>query len=229
VPEPRAVARQIGEAVRSACVEAALTGYEEASISGLCGEGAFEAAVSAMRRLDLEAFARQVAPADLDREAPPTLAYAVAATGALSAALLGGAAALAARSGPHAFLARARAIASRAAALHASLGAASRDAPSASRSVVATEALVEIAARCAQVATLSAEVAEHGRETASRDAATALKLAARAAECALAAAAGELRGAPEGDWTRSTRRRMWRAGLLLRRALPAGAGDATLG
>lgn len=41
------------EKVRNACIEAALDGYEDASISGLCGEGALEVAISAMRRVDL--------------------------------------------------------------------------------------------------------------------------------------------------------------------------------
>jgi hypothetical protein len=217
-PEARAVVRQIGEAVRRACVEAALAGYEAASISGLCREGAFEAALSSMRRLDVEA---------LDREAPPAAAGAVAATGALAAAVLEGAAAASAHSGPNAFFARARAVASRAAALHASLGAASRGGAGAPGSVIAMDTLVEIATRCAQVATLAAEVAAQGHAAGRRDAETSLQLAARAAECALAAAEDDLRGAPESDWTRSTRRRLWRAGLLLRRALP-GAGDTAL-
>ena len=43
----------IAAGVREACIEAALAGYEDASISGLCGEGALEVAISAMRRLDL--------------------------------------------------------------------------------------------------------------------------------------------------------------------------------
>jgi hypothetical protein len=41
--------------VREACIEAALAGYEDAAMSGLCGEGALEVAISAMRRLDLAA------------------------------------------------------------------------------------------------------------------------------------------------------------------------------
>lgn len=45
------VARQ----VRDECIQTALSAYENASISGLCGEGAFEAAVSAMRMLDVDA------------------------------------------------------------------------------------------------------------------------------------------------------------------------------
>ena len=49
--------RRLIEAVRRACIDAAVDGYEQASIAGLCGEGAFEAAISAIRRLDLDALA----------------------------------------------------------------------------------------------------------------------------------------------------------------------------
>ena len=45
----------LAEAVREACIQAALDGYEDASISGLCGEGALEVAISTMRRLELDA------------------------------------------------------------------------------------------------------------------------------------------------------------------------------
>lgn len=45
---------QLAEAVRAACVEAALQSYEDAKISGLCHEGAWECAVSAIRTLDLD-------------------------------------------------------------------------------------------------------------------------------------------------------------------------------
>ena len=44
--------------VRRACVEAAIDGYERAAMSGLCREGAWEAAVSAMRMVDLAALLR---------------------------------------------------------------------------------------------------------------------------------------------------------------------------
>lgn len=46
--------RRIAEATRQACIEAALSGYESAAISGLCHEGAWENAISAIRRLDIE-------------------------------------------------------------------------------------------------------------------------------------------------------------------------------
>ena len=41
------------EALRGACVEAALLAYEDAGIRGLCAEGRREAALAAMRHLDL--------------------------------------------------------------------------------------------------------------------------------------------------------------------------------
>lgn len=42
-------------AIRAACVDAARQGYADASISGLCAEGAQEAALSAIESLDLAA------------------------------------------------------------------------------------------------------------------------------------------------------------------------------
>ena len=49
----RSLEQKIAEAVRAACIRAAVDGYDNASISGLCAEGAFEAAISAIRMLDL--------------------------------------------------------------------------------------------------------------------------------------------------------------------------------
>ncbi|MCF8199610.1 MAG: hypothetical protein K9J42_12645 [Sulfuritalea sp.] len=49
--------------VRNACVRVALDGYEQAQISGLCQEGAWEVAVDAMRTLDLSAVVDDVKPA----------------------------------------------------------------------------------------------------------------------------------------------------------------------
>ncbi len=54
-------AREIAEAVRAACVRAALEGYEQAGMDGLCHEGAWEAAVDAIRGLDLNAIIRDKA------------------------------------------------------------------------------------------------------------------------------------------------------------------------
>ncbi len=47
--------QRLVEAVREACVAAALKGYEEAGLSGLCHEGRWECAISAMRVADLDA------------------------------------------------------------------------------------------------------------------------------------------------------------------------------
>lgn len=44
----------IAEQIRTACIEAAREGFREAAISGLCSEGAEEAAISAIQKLDLE-------------------------------------------------------------------------------------------------------------------------------------------------------------------------------
>lgn len=43
----------IAEAVRQACLEAALEAYEDGGISGLCQEGRWELAVQRIRHLDL--------------------------------------------------------------------------------------------------------------------------------------------------------------------------------
>jgi hypothetical protein len=43
----------LAETVRAACVDAVLLAYEDAGIRGLCAEGRWEAALAAIRRLDL--------------------------------------------------------------------------------------------------------------------------------------------------------------------------------
>ncbi len=47
--------RRIAEAVRAACVQAAIESYEQAGMAGLCAEGRWEAAVDALRALNLDA------------------------------------------------------------------------------------------------------------------------------------------------------------------------------
>lgn len=46
--------RELAEAVRSACLKAAVDAHEQAAISGLCREGAWECALGAIRSLDLD-------------------------------------------------------------------------------------------------------------------------------------------------------------------------------
>lgn len=45
--------RETAETVRQACIAAALAAYEDAGVLGLCAEGRWEAAISAMQSLDL--------------------------------------------------------------------------------------------------------------------------------------------------------------------------------
>lgn len=54
--------RALAERVRDACVAAAQSGYEDASIAGLCAEGALEAAISAIENLDMNAVLAQKPP-----------------------------------------------------------------------------------------------------------------------------------------------------------------------
>jgi hypothetical protein len=51
---------RIAEAVRAACVAAALDGYERARMDGLCDEGALEVALDAVRSLDVARLAREL-------------------------------------------------------------------------------------------------------------------------------------------------------------------------
>lgn len=50
---------ELMEAVRRACIEAALAAYEDAGMSGLCAEGRWEAAVGAIQSLDLKQVAAE--------------------------------------------------------------------------------------------------------------------------------------------------------------------------
>lgn len=56
-PAPASLAG-LAERVRAALLERALAAHDDARLQGLCMEGAWEAAVSAMRALDVAALAR---------------------------------------------------------------------------------------------------------------------------------------------------------------------------
>jgi hypothetical protein len=58
------------EAIRSALVERAVAAFEDASVQGLCCEGAWEAAVSAMRQVDLGALVEHAARSRAGETAP---------------------------------------------------------------------------------------------------------------------------------------------------------------
>jgi formiminotetrahydrofolate cyclodeaminase len=136
------------EAVREACLRAALEGYEDASLRGLCREGAWEAAIGAIRRLDLGSLA-EATPVDrpstsdssgehgladdtaglarrFSAPGPPAAGSGAAVCGAIAAGLLEWVARISHRQGPEDFRQRARAIAGRAALLLSELASASQ-------------------------------------------------------------------------------------------------------
>lgn len=45
--------QQLAEAVRAACIKAALAAYEKGGVLGLCAEGRWEYAISAMQQLNM--------------------------------------------------------------------------------------------------------------------------------------------------------------------------------
>jgi len=47
---------QLAEKIKEACIDAAKEGFQDASMSGLCTEGAMEAAISAIQNLKLKKF-----------------------------------------------------------------------------------------------------------------------------------------------------------------------------
>jgi hypothetical protein len=54
--------RDLAEAIRQACIAAAVEAHEQAGISGLCQEGRWEVAIDAIRSLDLGALLAQIDP-----------------------------------------------------------------------------------------------------------------------------------------------------------------------
>jgi hypothetical protein len=58
------------EAVRAACLNAALEAYEDAGIRGLCAEGRWEAALAAIRHVDLSAVLEPRADSAMSMKAP---------------------------------------------------------------------------------------------------------------------------------------------------------------
>jgi hypothetical protein len=56
--------RDLAEAIRQACIAAALEAHEQAGVSGLCQEGRWEVAIDAIRSLDLGALLAQIDPGD---------------------------------------------------------------------------------------------------------------------------------------------------------------------
>jgi hypothetical protein len=46
--------QRLADAVREACIRAALDGYEQGGLGGLCAEGRFEMAIDSVRALNLD-------------------------------------------------------------------------------------------------------------------------------------------------------------------------------
>ena len=55
-------AQRMAERVRGDLIRAALVAYEDAALRGLCAEGAWEAAVGAMRKLEMSPAREQQSP-----------------------------------------------------------------------------------------------------------------------------------------------------------------------
>ena len=51
----------LAKRIRSRCIEAVLQAYEDAGIQGLCEEGRVEAAIDALRTVDLAPLLRELA------------------------------------------------------------------------------------------------------------------------------------------------------------------------
>lgn len=203
----------LAEAVREACVTAALEGYENASMLGLCHEGAWEAAVSAIRMVDL----RRVIGADAT--AIP-VDVAAALLGLICAGAIERTTGEHAAHGPAASRQRARALTSRLQALRSALGAwietgsAEVDEDESSR----LPRSLEVGERCAQVAHCAAEAGS--ADDGASDAALGLWLgvASQAAESAFEQVDDRLAASGVDEATRRARRRIWRARLTLHRA-----------
>lgn len=54
--------------IRDECIQTALSAYESASMSGLCAEGAFEAAISAMRMMNVDEIVARAGSAGGDEQ-----------------------------------------------------------------------------------------------------------------------------------------------------------------
>ena len=60
---------RIAEAVRQACLAAALRAYEDAGVSGLCHEGRWEYVIDTLRHLELRPIVQQAFPVARSAEA----------------------------------------------------------------------------------------------------------------------------------------------------------------
>lgn len=203
------------EAIRSRCIQAAVDGYETASVRGVCHEGAWEIALGAMRAADLQepssddlqAQVRQLS-ATFAQDGAPAAGSAAAATGAAAAGLLQWLATLSFRR-PGPFSECAAQIRRQAGQLQQDLSLAARvDAQLVAAWIdarrrqtqgpavdVTTSSVLDIARSCAQVAMLAAQILRDGPASVRADAAVARDLALAAGDAALLLATENLRHA----------------------------------
>ena len=66
--------------IRAACLETARQAYEDAGVQGLCAEGRWEAAMSALEMIDVQAILREIEHPAGDERAGATGDNAVKAT-----------------------------------------------------------------------------------------------------------------------------------------------------
>ena len=66
--------------IRAACLETAREAYEDAGVRGLCAEGRWEAAMSALEMIDIQAILREIEHPAGDERTGATCANAVKAT-----------------------------------------------------------------------------------------------------------------------------------------------------
>lgn len=64
-------AKAAAEAVRAACLRAALEGYERAGFGGMCEEGRWEMVVDAIKSLDVDAVLAELQSTDTTKAGPP--------------------------------------------------------------------------------------------------------------------------------------------------------------
>jgi len=64
----------LAKRIRHACIEATLQAYEDAGMQGLCAEGRWEAAVSALRTVELAPLMREFKQVSGDSSSKPLVA-----------------------------------------------------------------------------------------------------------------------------------------------------------
>jgi hypothetical protein len=62
--EKSSYAVALAKAIQNRCIKEAQMGFRDASVRGLCSEGAMEAAISAMQMMDVEKIVRDFDPSE---------------------------------------------------------------------------------------------------------------------------------------------------------------------